>query len=277
MLYLQRAIRGEPFRKRLSFPALYLLHRFYNVLVEMQRGPYSFPIKSERQTMFSPIKFGIGLPTVISEPPPTGFERKGNGTVAQKVPNNKGPKTVSHTYIATGSTDPTAQNLFGAKKGGKRSKTRRLSKKRRITRRLRKGSHQRGGGVFTDVNNWFDATTDENFNNFRDSQKLRSMMGNNIVFIRGKKFDTPYTKQDVKTQYSAYCRRQGFFTVNRVLMGKKYGVWDWCEPFENAVKRYGTNPEEFSEQVPPPSPEEQANAEALRAEKILEFKYRYQG
>jgi len=200
---------------------------------------------------------------------------------APPPPGGNRPTISSRTAGATGSADPTAQNLFGAKKGGKRSKTRRLSKKRRITRRLRKGSHQRGGGVFTDVNNWFDATTDENFNNFRDSQKLTSMMGDDIVFIRGKKTDTPYTKQEVKNKYSNYCKRQDLFTVDRFLMGKKYGVWDWCEPFENAVKRYRTNPEEFSEQVPPPSPEEQAraaaNAEALRDQQMREFNYRYRG
>ena len=105
----------------------------------MQRGPYSFPNESRGETMFLPTMFGTELPTVISQPPPKGFERKGNGTVAQKVPINKDPKTVSHTDIATGSADPIALNLFGANKGGKRSKTRRLSKKRRVTRRRRQG------------------------------------------------------------------------------------------------------------------------------------------
>ncbi len=104
----------------------------------MQRGPYTFPEKSKGQTMFSPGKFGVGLPTVISEPRPTGFEITGN--VAQKVPNDKAKKTVSLTQGATGSADPTAKTLGF---GGSRRKGRKLSKKRRLTRLRGRQSRQR--------------------------------------------------------------------------------------------------------------------------------------
>ena len=90
--------------------------------------------------MFSPIKFGTGLPTVISEPPPTGFTldwRKGN--VKQKVPNGKNPKKEPRITVGNGATgaDPTSQKLaFGGtrRKGGKRSKTRRVTRRRRQSR-----------------------------------------------------------------------------------------------------------------------------------------------
>jgi hypothetical protein len=57
--------------------------------------------------------------------------------VAPPPAGKNGKATVSHTDRDTG-TNPLAQNLFGAKKGGKRSKTRRLSKKRRVTRQRRR-------------------------------------------------------------------------------------------------------------------------------------------
>lgn len=72
----------------------------------------------------------------------TGFEagawRKGN--VQQRDPNGKNPKKKPRITVGNGATgaNPLALNLFGAKGGGKRSKTRRLSKKRRVTHRQRR-------------------------------------------------------------------------------------------------------------------------------------------
>jgi hypothetical protein len=77
--------------------------------------------------MFSPGKFVV--PAFISEPPPTGFEKKAN--VVQKVPNDKGNKILSRTAGATGPKNSTVTKLAF---GGTRRKGRKLSKQRRLTR-----------------------------------------------------------------------------------------------------------------------------------------------
>jgi len=106
----------------------------------MQSGPHRYPDKSKGETMFSPVKFGVGLPTVISEPPPTGFEKKAN--VVQKVPNDTRNKILSRTAGATGPKNSAVTKLaFGGtrRKGGKRSKQRRLTRLlRRRQRHLRR-------------------------------------------------------------------------------------------------------------------------------------------
>lgn len=108
MLYLQRAIREEPFRKRLSFPALYLLHRFYNVLVEMSKT-LIYPTR-----MFQGAEPGYKGPGVEGwQPLELNKNRtlKTNGEKSpQKLQNPNGPRYTSPIRRGPLFDSPTKEN-----------------------------------------------------------------------------------------------------------------------------------------------------------------------
>ena len=122
------------------------------------------------------------------------------------------------------------------------------------------------------------------FLNGLDDETVKNLL-NSVSFRDSMEYDK-YTflkesdKNDLTRKYKTYCMpKKGLF--DRLVRDKEYGRSDWCGQFEGVVERYKSAPGDFSEQVPGPSPEEQATAaraeEAWRAQQQEALARRFGG